>query len=92
MPSKKQGVSASADSANDAVPVDETVRMPQDFINGTEFKGIYVGTGYKFVLALARHLIKPSELGGAFFNSPGQTEVSVLIRIRQDLKELSSIN
>ena len=65
--SKKQGTSASADSANDAVPVDETVRMPQDFINGTEFKGIYVGTGYKFVLALARHLIKPSELGNVFF-------------------------
>ena len=40
--SKKQGTSASADSANDAVPVDETVRVPQDFINGTEFKGIDV--------------------------------------------------
>ena len=41
--SKKQGTSASADSANDAVPVDETVGVPQDFINGTEFKGIDVG-------------------------------------------------
>jgi hypothetical protein len=40
MASKKQGASASADSANDAVPVDETVRVPQDLINGTEFKGI----------------------------------------------------
>jgi hypothetical protein len=30
MASKKQGTSASADSANDAVPVDETVRVPQD--------------------------------------------------------------
>ena len=38
--SKKQGTRASADSANDAVPVDETVRVPQDFINGTKFKGI----------------------------------------------------
>ena len=38
--SKKQGASASADSANDAVPVDETVRVPKDLINGTEFKGI----------------------------------------------------
>jgi hypothetical protein len=42
MTSKKQGVSASADSANDAVQVDETVRVQQDFINGTEFKGIDV--------------------------------------------------
>jgi hypothetical protein len=41
--SKKQGASASADSANDAVPGDETVRMPLHFINGTEFKGIDVG-------------------------------------------------
>jgi len=38
--SKKQGTSASADSANDAVQVDETVRVPQDLINGKEFKGI----------------------------------------------------
>jgi len=42
MASKKRGTSASADSANDAVPVDETVRVPQDFINGKEFKGIDV--------------------------------------------------
>jgi hypothetical protein len=41
--SKKQGPSASADSANDTVPVDETVRMPQDLINGKEFKGIDFG-------------------------------------------------
>ena len=54
MASKKQGTSASADSANDTVPVDETVRVPQDFINGTEFKGIDVGVGYKSVLALAK--------------------------------------
>jgi hypothetical protein len=40
MASKKQSTSASADSANDAVPVDETVRVPQDFINGTKFKDI----------------------------------------------------
>ena len=33
--SKKQGASASADSANDAVPGDETVRVPLHFINGT---------------------------------------------------------
>jgi hypothetical protein len=33
MASKKQGTSASADSANDAVPGDETVRVPQNLIN-----------------------------------------------------------
>jgi hypothetical protein len=58
--SKKQGtirqLAESADSANDAVPEDETVRMLQDFINGTEFKGIDVGNGYKSVLALAKAL------------------------------------
>jgi len=43
MASKKRGTSASADSANDAVPVDETVRVLQHFINGTEFKSIDVG-------------------------------------------------
>ena len=52
--SKKQGTSASADSANEAVEVDETVRVPQDFINGTEFKSIDAGNDYKSVLALAK--------------------------------------
>jgi hypothetical protein len=42
MASKKHGTSALADSAKDAVPVDETVRVQLDFINGTEFKGIDV--------------------------------------------------
>jgi hypothetical protein len=54
--SKKQGTSASADSANDAVPVDETVRALRDLINGKEFKGIDVGADYKTVLALAKAL------------------------------------
>jgi hypothetical protein len=54
MASKKQGTSASADSANDAVQVDETVRVVQDFINGIEFKVIDVGIDYKSVLALAK--------------------------------------
>jgi hypothetical protein len=48
---KKQGTSArapteasgSADNANDAVPIDETVWVLQYFINRTEFKGIDVG-------------------------------------------------
>jgi hypothetical protein len=54
MTSKKQGTSALADSANDAVPVDVTVRLPQDLINGKEFKGIELGIDYKSVLALAQ--------------------------------------
>ena len=56
MASKKQGTSASADSANDAVQVEVTIRMPQHFINETEFKGIDVGDYYKAVLALAKAL------------------------------------
>ncbi len=56
MASKKQGTSASADSANDAVPGDETVRVPLDLINGKEFKGIDVGVVYKTVLALPKAL------------------------------------
>jgi hypothetical protein len=63
MASKKQGTSALADSANDAVPVDETVRVPQNYINGTEIKSIDVGVDYRSVLAGGRHLIKLSELG-----------------------------
>jgi hypothetical protein len=50
---KKHGTSASADSAKDAVPVDETVRVPQDLINGTEFKGIDFRIDGEAVLALA---------------------------------------
>jgi hypothetical protein len=56
MTSKKQGTRASADSANDAVPVDETVRMPQNLINRKEFTGIDVGDDCKSVLALAKAL------------------------------------
>ena len=54
--SKKQGTSASARQPKDAVPVDETVRVPQDFINGTEFKGIDFGTDYKTVLGWRKAL------------------------------------
>ena len=54
--SKKQGPRESADSANDAVPRDESVRVPLDFKNGTEFKGIDVVADYKTVLALAKAL------------------------------------
>ena len=50
MASKNQGTSAPAGSANDAVPVDETVRVPQDLINVTEFTSIDFGAGYKAVM------------------------------------------
>jgi hypothetical protein len=56
MASKKRGTSASTDSANDAVQVDETVQVPEHFINGIEFKSIDVGVDYKSVLALAKAL------------------------------------
>jgi hypothetical protein len=54
MTSKKRGTRASADSVNDAVQVDETVRVPQDLINGKKLKGIELGIDYKSVLALAK--------------------------------------
>jgi hypothetical protein len=54
MASKKRGTSALADSANDTVPVDETVRVPQNYINGTEIKSIDFVVDYKSVLALAK--------------------------------------
>jgi hypothetical protein len=50
MPSKKQGASASASQPKDTVPGDETVRVPQYFINGIEFLSIDFGAGYKTVL------------------------------------------
>jgi hypothetical protein len=56
MTSKKRGTSASADSATDAVPVDETVWLPQNFKNEIEIKGIDLGIGHKSVLALAKAL------------------------------------
>jgi len=54
--SKKQGTSASARQPKDAVQGDETVRVPQYFINGTEFTSIDFGTGYKFVLGWRKAL------------------------------------
>ena len=53
---QKQGTSALADSANDAVQENETVRVPQNLISGIEIKGIELGIGYKSVLALAKAL------------------------------------
>ena len=54
--SKKQGTSASARQPKDAVPGDETVRVPQYFINGTEFTSIDFGAGYKAVLGWRKAL------------------------------------
>jgi hypothetical protein len=55
---KKQGtirqLAESADSANDAVLVEDTVRVLQDSINGIEFKGIELRIDCKSVLALAK--------------------------------------
>jgi len=56
VPGKKQGTRASADSANDVVPGDETVRVPQDLLNGTEFKDIDFRIDWEPVLALAKAL------------------------------------
>jgi len=53
---KKQGTSASARQPKDAVPVDETVRVPQYFINGTKVTSIDVGTSYKAVLGWRKAL------------------------------------
>jgi hypothetical protein len=44
------------DSANDAVPGNNTVRMLLDLMNGLELKGIELGVDYKSVLALAKGL------------------------------------
>jgi hypothetical protein len=67
MESKKQGTRASADSANHAVPGDETVRMPQDFINVKEFKGIDFGIVTNLFWRWRKQLIKPSELATGFY-------------------------
>ena len=56
MTSKKQGASASAHQPKDAAPGDETVRVPQNIINGTEFKGIDFGNGNKAVLGWRKAL------------------------------------
>ncbi len=65
--SKKHGTCASADSANDAVQVDETVRVPKVLINGLEFKGIDLGIDTNPSWRWRRQLIKPSWLGEAFY-------------------------
>jgi hypothetical protein len=62
MTSKKHGASASARQPKDAVPGDETVRVPQDFINGTEYTNIDFGLVTKLFWVGGRQLIKPSEL------------------------------
>jgi hypothetical protein len=69
MTSKKHGTSAWADSANDPVQVDETVRVPQYLINGKEFKGIELGIDTNLSWRWRRQLIKPSELEGVTYLS-----------------------
>ena len=54
--SKKRGTSASARQPKDAVPGDETGRVPPNFINGTEFLSIDFGAGYKVVLGWRKAL------------------------------------
>jgi len=49
MTSKKQGTRASARQPKDAVPGDETVQVPENFINGTEFTLTDFAAGYKAV-------------------------------------------
>ncbi len=56
MASKKQGTSALAHKPNRAVPGDETVWVPQSFINVTEFSSIDFGDVYKSVLGLWKAL------------------------------------
>jgi len=56
MTSKKRGISASARQPKDAVPGDETVRVPQYFINRTEITRIDFGAGYKAVLGWRKAL------------------------------------
>jgi hypothetical protein len=64
--SKKQGTSVSARQPKDAVTGDETVRVPQDFINGTKVMSIDFGAGTKLSWVGGRQLIKPSELAEGF--------------------------
>jgi hypothetical protein len=56
MASKKQGTGASASQPKDAVPGDETVRVPQDFIKVTKFSSQDFGAGYKSVLGWLKAL------------------------------------
>jgi hypothetical protein len=69
MTSKKRDTSALADSANDAVLVDETVRVLQYLINDTEFKGIELGVDTNLSWRWRRQLIKPTELALVFLLS-----------------------
>jgi hypothetical protein len=59
LPSPKAG---SARQPKDAVQVDETVRVPQDFINGIEVTRIDFGLVTKLSAVVGRHLVKPSDL------------------------------
>jgi hypothetical protein len=77
--SKKQGASASAHQPKDAVPVDETVRVPMDLINGIEFKGIELGADTNLSWSWRRHLIKPSELDAVVILKGHEENLSSMI-------------
>jgi hypothetical protein len=55
--------SASARSPTDSVPVDATVRLAQNFINGLKLNLIDFGGGLRSSLGCGRQFSKPSELG-----------------------------
>jgi hypothetical protein len=54
--SKKQGTCASARQPKDAVPVDETVRVPQYFLDGTDVTRIDFGPRHKAVMGWRKAL------------------------------------
>jgi len=56
MASKKQGTSASARQPKDAVQGDETVRVLQHLINGTDVTRIDFGAGYNAVMGWRKAL------------------------------------
>ena len=62
MTSKKQGTRASARQPKDAVPGDETVQVPENFINGTEFTLTDLRLVTKLSGVGGRQLFKPFEL------------------------------
>ena len=65
---KNHDNSASARSPTDFVPGDETVKVPQDLINGYKFNLLDFGGSLLDSLGCGSQLTKPSELAERFFN------------------------
>jgi len=59
---------ASARNPTDSVPGDETVKVPQDLINGYKFNLLDFGGSLLDSLGCGSQLTKPSELAERFFN------------------------